>query len=297
MWSIKVLLLFIIAGAAVGAGGDGLSSHNLGSSSLDLFRQSWLTYREVVKNDYMEHAAMTSSLEKALLEHVSSSSSVAIADVGCGDLALLASLYRKLPTLTAFTGVDLSQPALELAQGELSVLSGNVRLNWIEQDLLSWSRNEPPIHRLDSADVAPDGTPVVAPSQDGTGTTTKFDVVICAFSVHHLPDDKKQEFIKNVLQHRLNEGGIILMADVFMAPGETRDVYMDRFSTHIQKKWTLLTAEQKASILKHVLSNDFPAPLDNFLSTTVTSAGATAKVLWSESSNFEKLLLITRCSP
>lgn len=301
MWSkvevIMMLLSFMMAGA-VGRGGDGnnLSSSNLGSSSLDLFRQSWLTYREVVKQDYMEHSSMTASLEKVLNGYVSTISNVAIADIGCGDLALLASMYRKLPTLKAFTGVDLSQPALELAKRELSILSDTAHLDWIEQDLLSWSRNEQPTRQLDSADIAPDGSSVTTPLPDGMNTA-KFDVVICAFSVHHLHDEGKQEFLNNVFQHRLKENGIILMADIFRTAGETREAYMDRFSTHIEREWKLLTQEQKTSILNHVLSNDFPAPLDTFISTTAANAGATAEVLWSDSANFEKLLLIRRQKP
>ena len=48
------------------------------------------------------------------------------------------------------------------------------------------------------------------------------------------------------------------------------------------------------SILTHVLGNDFPAPLEDFVANVVPAVDATAEVLWSDTGDFEKLLLIRR---
>jgi len=241
------LLLFFVGLYHVAAGPEagsssGGSSSNLGTSSLELFRRSWLTYKKVVENDHMEHKSMTSELESALRKYVSGrgSTAIAIADVGCGDLGLLGPLYRSLaPSLTTFTGVDLSEPALDLAQQEMAALRSTVDLQWAHEDLLRWSSAAPTAEAA-AAEVGVDGSLALPPS-----TATRYDVVICVFSVHHLHDTDKQVFLRNVLKHRLKEGGIVLMADIFLTPNETRDGFMQRFGSHVERTWTSLSAEQK----------------------------------------------------
>ena len=286
--SLRVVLLVVFC-AFVSVLSVRLDSNNQGVFSLDLFRKNWSAYRKVIEEDYMEHKSMSEQLSSALMKYIHEKNRpVRLADVGCGDLALLASTYRSLPMLTAFTGVDLSQPALDLAQKELSHTEQSMTIQWKQQDLLEWSQEERESHE---AVVMEDGTTTPL-SSSSVPSDQKYDVVVCAFSVHHLHDDQKQQFLRNIFHHRLKKGGIILMADVFMTLGETRDMYMDRFSTHIEKTWTGLQREQVASILEHVLANDFPANLDTFISNVIPAVGATAEVLWSDTPNFEKLLLI-----
>jgi hypothetical protein len=60
---------------------------NAHDSSLELFETNWRAYRGVVDLDLMEHRALTvaiASLVKPLLPP-----GAAVADLGCGDLALL----------------------------------------------------------------------------------------------------------------------------------------------------------------------------------------------------------------
>ena len=281
--------LLIIYGTGFSVLGDRVDNKisNQGTTSLELFRKSWLTYRQVVQEDLMEHKSMSEHLTTALRTFVHEKNQpFSLADVGCGDLGLLAKTYRTLPMLTSFTGVDLSQPALDLAQQELSILNGqSITIQWKQQDLLMWSQEK---NESNEAEVMRDGKTTSL----STSSDQKYDVIVCAFSVHHLHDDQKQQFLRNIFQHRLKQGGIVLMADIFRKEGETRDVYMDRFSTHIENTWTSLQREQVASVLEHVLANDFPAELNTFMSTVIPAVGGKAEVLWSDTPNFEKLLLI-----
>jgi hypothetical protein len=91
------------------------TSHNVGVSSLDMFQNSWSTYKSVITADHMEHKSLTEKISQVLYSWIESKKDLSIADLGCGDLALLAPLYRTLP-LKRFTAVDMSKPALELAQ-------------------------------------------------------------------------------------------------------------------------------------------------------------------------------------
>jgi trans-aconitate methyltransferase len=64
---------------------------------MDLFEKQWASYRAVVEHDLMEHQAVADATAAA----------PQLVDLGCGDLALLAPLLRRLP-LGSYTGLDLT---------------------------------------------------------------------------------------------------------------------------------------------------------------------------------------------
>ena len=82
---------------------------------MDLFNRQWSTYRQIVDHDLMEHRALSAELAKALnsylqqrqakagaeaeaeAEGINGNPNLAMVDLGCGDLALLAPLLRQLP--------------------------------------------------------------------------------------------------------------------------------------------------------------------------------------------------------
>ena len=147
-----------------------LLSQNHGKESLELFQNSFDTYQAIVNNDYLEHKSMTQSLTNILNKYVSLSQpkDLAIADLGCGDLALLNHIYKKLP-ISTFTGVDASLPALEIAKTRLlSSLVDPMTFNWVNGDLLDWAQSH---------------------IDNNHKTQQYYDIIICAYSVHHLLDD------------------------------------------------------------------------------------------------------------
>ena len=99
----------------------------------------------------MEHRSLTAVLERELwrqLERVGHPSPhsqsdleglASLADLGSGDLALLAPLYRSLP-LERFTGVDAAASVLGLAAEVLGPVA--YPCSWEHEDLLLWSRRE-----------------------------------------------------------------------------------------------------------------------------------------------------------
>lgn len=264
------------------------TSNNIGPSSLELFQNSWITYRTVVNADLMEHKSMTQKLSDAInswindraLDGTSPSSPISIADLGCGDLALLGPVYKSLP-LKLFCGVDMSLSALSHArlafagQSDISTSEATTSTAWLNDDILSWAKT------------------IEMGSDDETRCVQKFDIIVCAFSVHHLDDDDKTKILTALVSNKLNKGGVILMADIFRIGNEDRDEYIERFRSHIEANWNVISPDQKIEVVKHVTENDFPASLQHFMSDIAPSCGLNCDLLWSDTADFEKLLKLT----
>jgi trans-aconitate methyltransferase len=202
---------------------------------MDLFTQQWASYRAVVEHDLMEHqavaAATAAALESWLAARGDQAAAPRLLDLGCGDLALLAPLLRRLP-LASYTGLDLSAQVLPLAQKALGEVP--YPCQWVEADLLAWAG-------------APAG-----------GSEECFEIIHSAFAIHHLSDSEKPRLLDN-LRHRIAPGGLFLWVDVFREPGESRDAYVQRYLERIASSWQPLSAEQQQHVGQHLASCDIPA--------------------------------------
>lgn len=103
----------------------------------------------------MEHAALASATAAALdgwlAERPPGAATPRMVDLGCGDLALLSPLLRRLP-LGSYTGLDLAAVIPPLAERALGPVPYPTR--WQEVDLLTWasaSAASPPVEILHSA--------------------------------------------------------------------------------------------------------------------------------------------------
>lgn len=199
--------------------------------SFALFERQWATYRAVVSHDLMEHRALASAtaaaLEGWLARRPAGAPAPALADLGCGDLALLAPLLQTLP-LNAYTGLDLSAEVLTLARAALGPVP--YPAHWLEGDLLAW--------------IQADGPAV--------------ELIHSAFAIHHLSDAEKGTFLR-AARRRIAPGGLLLWADVFRQPGEALGAYRQRYSNRIRQGWEALTAERQNQVIEHLSSFDIPA--------------------------------------
>ncbi|MFS6827166.1 class I SAM-dependent methyltransferase [Cyanobium sp. ATX-6F1] len=136
---------------------------------MDFFSQQWATYRAVVSHDLMEHRAVAhataNALEGWLAQRPVAAPPPAMVDLGCGDLAQLAPVLRRLP-LGGYTGLDLTAAVLPLAETALGPMP--YPCAWQEGNLLAWSQSEAP--------------PV--------------DILHSAFAIHHLSDAEKTTFLQ-----------------------------------------------------------------------------------------------------
>jgi 2-polyprenyl-3-methyl-5-hydroxy-6-metoxy-1,4-benzoquinol methylase len=231
---------------------------------MELFADQWSTYRSVVDNDLMEHAALQAALEQVLHQFVANRTrAITMTDLGCGDLGLLGDLLWKLP-LTRFLGVDLSQPALQIAAAKLE--DAPFACEWRQQDLLDWARQD--------ADREP-----------------RVDVLYSAFAIHHLDDGQKAAFLREARAH-LAPGGIFLWADVFREPGESRSDYLARFLARIDAGWTALGATERQYVKSHVSEFDFPADRAA-IGRLAAEAGWSWQWLWRGRHQAEALALLS----
>jgi hypothetical protein len=231
---------------------------------MDLFSQQWATYRAVVGHDLMEHRAVAqataNALEGWLTQRSTTAPPPAMVDLGCGDLALLAPLLRRLP-LGGYTGLDLTAALLPLAKKALGPMP--YPCTWQEGDLLAWSQSEGPA----------------------------VDILHSAFAIHHLSDTEKTTFLRGARQ-RITADGLLLWADVFREPGEGLAAYRQRYSARIRQGWTALTAEQQSQVIDHLSSFDIP-PERGAVETLAAASGWQWQWAWQGQHQAEALAVLT----
>ena len=202
------------------------------SQPTDLFNQRWATYRTLLEHNLMEHREVAEAIAVEIDHWLARRSPMApaprLVDLGCGDLALLPPLLRRLP-LACFTGLDLAPVVLPLAREALGPV--NYPTHWLEGDLLSWA-------------MGPDGEPA--------------DILLSCFAIHHLEDDRKALFLQGARQ-RIAPEGVFLWADVFRDPAEGREAAVRRYAERIEDGWQVLDAEARRRTIDHVLAFDHPA--------------------------------------
>ena len=198
---------------------------------LTLFEQQWTTYRTVLEQDVMEHRAVAeataAALRRWLAQRRDQATSIDLVDLGCGDLAHLAPLYRSLP-LRSYTGVDLAAAVLPMAEREM----GQVPFSccWRCGDLLDWAQ------------------------QVGEG---RVDLIHSAFAIHHLSNPEKVRFLRGA-RRRIADDGLLMWTDIFQEEHESRDDYLERYISRVQH-WPGLSDGQRDAVLDHMRQCDWPA--------------------------------------
>lgn len=231
---------------------------------MDLFARQWATYRAVVHHDLMEHsggtAATAAALAGWLAQRPADAAAPVMADLGCGDLALLAPLLQRLP-LGFYTGLDLTAEVLPLAQAALGPVP--YATCWQQGDLLAW--------------IQADGPPI--------------DLLHAAFALHHLSDADKQAFLR-AARRRIAAGGLLIWADVFREPGEGLTAYRQRYSARIRRGWDGLSPTQQEQVIDHLSSFDLPAER-GAIEAVAAAAGWQWRWAWQGRHRAEALALLT----
>ena len=246
---------------------------------MDFFDRQWSSYRAIVEHNLMEHRQVADATAGAIEAWLGARSPEATApvmvDLGCGDLALLPPLLRRLP-LQRYTGLDLAAVVLPLARQALGPVP--YRTEWIEGDLLAWAQ-------------ATDGAPLAAGSGPGSGAADRTDLLHSAYAIHHLDDDAKLTFLK-AARHRINDNGLFLWVDVFRRPGEERHAYVERYAERVERHWQALSDEQRQHVIDHLSSFDIPADREA-IARAAESAGWRWQWCWQGAHEAEALAVLT----
>jgi len=259
---------------------------------MDLFERQWSSYRAIVNHNLMEHhevaAATGAVLEGWLKQQPAQAPPPRMVDLGCGDLALLAPLLRRLP-LASYTGLDLTPPVLPLARKALGPVPYPTQ--WLEGDLLAWATGDPPFTA--ESQQQPDSVPgpkagVGAPSG---GATESVDILHSAYAIHHLSDDQKATFLAAVRQ-RLSPGGVFVWADVFREPGESLQAHAQRYIQRVETHWHPLNADQRRHVIEHLSRFDIPAER-TAIQSVAEAAGWRWRWGWSGTHRSEAVAVLT----
>jgi SAM-dependent methyltransferase len=194
------------------------------AAALNQFQQQWATYGKLVSENSLSHREVTGMLHATLTDEFASP--INFLDIACGDASIMPVALRNVP-VRHYHGIDLSQPALELAAANLDELPCEVDLD--QQDFF-----EALTRRTEHADAA-----------------------WCSLSIHHLATDNKFDVLK-AIRDALGGGGIFLLYEPTCIDGEDRAGYLDRFRRTNLQLWDYLSETEWEQIWEHVSTCDFP---------------------------------------
>jgi SAM-dependent methyltransferase len=187
------------------------------------FEQQWQLYRKVVDNNYLFHREAYARLHRILIDEALQS--FRFLDIACGDAR--ATVKALGGTRVAhYHGMDLCQPALDLASEALEELACPVTLE--QCDFVEALRDRP-----EPADVAWIG-----------------------LSLHHLLTPAKLDLMR-AIRGVVGDRGFLLIYENTSPDGEDRDTWLRRWDRQMSS-WSALTPAEWATMTAHVRAADFP---------------------------------------
>jgi hypothetical protein len=190
-------------------------------AALEQFQKQWATYQKLVDTDSLASRESCAILHAALAKLAKPFSFL---DIACGDAGQMQKALAGTK-IRHYHGIDLAEPALELAARNLAGVPFEVELD--QSDFVNALEQRP-----EPADAA-----------------------WCGLSIHHLSTEGKLELLKAI------HGSIkdfLMIYEPTLAEGEDRDGYLARFRRVNRPAWTFLSDEEWAQIDHHVTTCDFP---------------------------------------
>jgi hypothetical protein len=197
-------------------------------AALEQFQQQWATYQKLVDHDSLSHRQVGSMLHEAL---ATVPAPFAFLDIACGDAGQMRRALRDTQ-VRHYHGIDLSEPALELAAKSLAGVPFDVELDHRDFVAALTERPEPA------------------------------DVAWCGLSIHHLHTEGKAMLLAAIGNATSD---FLMIYEPTLAGGEDRDAYLERFREVNRPAWTFLTPGEWAQIDHHVTTSDLPETASNWL--------------------------------
>ncbi|MEO8669468.1 MAG: class I SAM-dependent methyltransferase [Bauldia sp.] len=221
------------------------------AGALEQFQKQWSTYQKLVDFDVLSHRAVGDRLGLALADE----SPFGFLDIACGD----ASLPRRILPSTAalhYHGIDLSEPAIELAAANLRDLPFRVDLD----------------HRdfVEAMSLRPQPA----------------DVGWCSLSIHHLDTANKRQLLSAIREATQR---FLMIYEPARSEDEDREGYLDRFTATNKPAWTMLTPDEWAQIEHHVRTSDLPETASVWLDLGREAGFARATEVFVDPTNLYRL--------
>jgi hypothetical protein len=190
-------------------------------AALEQFQKQWTTYQKLVDHDSVaqrETAALLHNALKALTK------SFDFLDIACGDAGQMKQALEGTK-IRHYRGIDLSEPALELAAKNLAGAPFAVDLDHCDFVEMLTKHPEPT------------------------------DVAWCSLSLHHLSTDGKRQLLTAICGTARN---FLMIYEPTLAKGEDRKAFLERFRHVNRPAWLFLTSEEWTQVDHHVTTCDFP---------------------------------------
>ena len=197
-------------------------------NSNELFNNRWQLYQKILNHNYMEHREIYGILNQLLSNYFQKPFSVL--ELGCGDASF--TIQALLNTnIVAYTGIDLSQDALAIAQD-------NMALTPYSKHFLQGNFSEIVAQLMQSQEHS-------------------FDVALTSFAFHHLNLEQKEQVISE-LSHLLNPNGVFIIIDMICSEGESQEAYIQRYLENVRQNWSQLTSQEVDMVGNHICNEDLP---------------------------------------
>lgn len=221
-------------------------------AALEQFQKQWATYQKLVDTDALSHKEVGRILHDALK---AIAEPFAFLDIACGDAGQMNKALSGTK-VDHYHGIDLSEPALELAAKNLEGVPFAVELD--NRDFVEAIERRP-----EPADVA-----------------------WCGLSIHHLSTDGKFELLKAI--HGSTSDTLVIYEPT-LADDEDRGGYLARFRRVNQPAWPFLTDEEWQQIDHHVTTCDFPETAAMWLGLGRKAGFSAARQLFSDPTGFYRV--------
>jgi SAM-dependent methyltransferase len=233
----------------------GAQNNVVDAEAIRVFQAQWTIYQKLVDNDHLSHRAVGRILKSVLAEHFAEP--FAFLDIACGD-ATLAKTALAGTRVRHYQGIDLAQPALELAARNLA--------------------DQPYDVDLDRRDF------VAAIAE----RSEHADAVWCGLSLHHLATDDKLRMFRGI-RDAAGGRGVFLIYEPFLEDGEDHDQFLDRTWRIISVWWTSLSPAELDQIWQHIKSCDRPETADTWLSLGKEAGFSTATQIFEDPSGLYRM--------
>ena len=194
----------------------------LDDAALTQFRKHWTSYQKLVDNNYLSHREVGRLLHDTLTETFDAP--FAFLDIACGDASLPKAACTGTP-IRHYHGIDLAQPAIELAAANLTDVPYEVDLD--HRDFVEALNDRP-----EPADVSWIG-----------------------LSLHHLETAEKIRLMEAI---RRATKKTVMIYEPARRNDEDRETFIARFLATHKALWKTLTEEEWNDIETHVATYDLP---------------------------------------
>ncbi|HZJ12867.1 MAG TPA: class I SAM-dependent methyltransferase, partial [Methyloceanibacter sp.] len=221
-------------------------------AALEQFQKQWATYQKLVNTDSLAHKEVGTILHGALK---TVAKPFAFVDIACGDAG---QMKRALAgtKVSHYHGIDLSEPALELAAKNLAGVPFEVELDHRDFVTALTKRPEPA------------------------------DAAWCGLSIHHLSTDGKLSLLEAI---RGSTSGFLMIYEPSLADGEDREGYLECFRRVNRPAWNFLSADEWDQIDHHVTTCDYPETAATWLELGRKAGFSGAREIFCDPTGFYRI--------